>query len=289
MGKVNIKELKQSGFMPQIQKDHFSVRLRIAGGQIKAEQLNKVHDIALKFGQGNIHMTSRQSIEIPFIKLEDVETVKEELSKVGLEPGTGGPKVRTITACQGNAVCSSGLIDSAELAKEFDERYYARELPHKFKLGITGCRNNCLKAEENDLGVKGGMQPSWIEGSCSFCGLCEAVCAVKAIQVQKDNKTLLFSQNDCINCGNCIKTCPTKAWSGKIGYTISFGGLYGKRIAIGKQLIPILFSKEDVHTVVETTLEFFRKYGKSSERFRNTLDRVGWDLFQNDLDEALKQ
>ena len=42
---------------------------------------------------------------------------------------------------------------SLRLAKELDDRYFARELPHKFKFGITGCQNNCLKAEENDVGI----------------------------------------------------------------------------------------------------------------------------------------
>jgi len=38
-------------------------------------------------------------------------------------------RVRTITACQGAVICPSGLINTTELAREFDERYYARELP----------------------------------------------------------------------------------------------------------------------------------------------------------------
>ena len=148
MAQVDYKELKKGGFMRQVQKDHFSLRLRIVGGQIQAEQLLKVYEIAQKYGHGYIHMTSRQSIEIPHIKLGDIETVKKELSGAGLQPGACGPRVRTITACQGSAICTSGLIDTTALAKEFDQKYYARELPHKFKLGITGCRNNCLKAEE---------------------------------------------------------------------------------------------------------------------------------------------
>jgi anaerobic sulfite reductase subunit C len=287
MANVDYKELKKGGFMKQVQKDCFSLRLRVVGGQINAEQLKKVYEIAERYGKSYIHMTSRQSIEIPFIKLEDVETVKRELAGAGLQPGACGPRVRTITACQGCAICPSGLIDTTDIAKEFDRKFYARELPHKFKLGITGCRNNCLKAEENDFGVKGGMLPIWTESNCSFCGLCEAVCPTKAIKVNKNDKSLSFDEKECIYCGKCVKSCPTEAWKGKSGFIVYFGGLFGNRIAIGKQLIPILFTKEELFKVAEATLEFFEEHAKPGERFCNTLDRVGWDLLKKTLEEVL--
>lgn len=289
MTEVNYQELKQGGFMRQVQKDRFSLRLRVVGGQIQAEQLQKVTEIAQKYGQGTVHMTSRQSIEIPFIQLQDVEQVKKELSEVGLQPGACGPRVRTIAACQGEAVCPSGLIETSELAKALDTRYFAKELPHKFKLGITGCCNNCLKAEENDLGVKGGVKPIWQEELCNFCGLCEAVCPTKAIIVQKDGKegagqTVILNETKCTYCGKCVKACPVDAWTGEKGYAISFGGLFGNRIAIGKRLLPLVYSKESLFQVIDTTLAFFEKYGKQSERFRNTLDRVGWEAFEKELE-----
>jgi len=286
MAQVNYKELKKGGFMKQVQKDRFSLRIRLAGGQIEADQLKKVYEIAQRYGQGYVHLTSRQSIEIPFIKLADVDVVKQELAQAGLQPGACGPRVRTITACQGSTICPSGLIDTTELAKEFDQKYGGRELPHKFKLGITGCGNNCLKAEENDLGVKGGVKPNWLDSKCNFCGLCEAVCPTQAIKVQKSDKQLLFKDQECNYCGKCVKACPVEAWEGQSGFIVSFGGLFGKRIAVGKQLLPILFSKDNLHKVVEITLEFFKKHGKQSERFGNTLDRVGWELLKKELQEV---
>jgi len=280
---VDYKELKKGGFMKQVDKDRFSLRLRMVGGQITSEQLAKVNEIAQEYGAGYIHLTARQSIEIPFIRLQDIDTVKEELARAGLQPGACGPRVRTITACQGCTICPSGLINTTELAKEFDERYYARELPHKFKLGITGCRNNWLKAEENDIGVKGGMMPAWEGSQCIYCGLCEAVCPTKAIQVKKAEEKLIFNEQDCIYCGKCVKACPTSAWIGKSGFIVYFGGLFGNRIAIGRQLLPIIFSKEKLHEIIEITLAFFEEYGRPGERFGNTLDRVGWDLLKNRL------
>ena len=112
---------------------------------------------------------------------EDLQKVKDELAKGGVGTGVCGPRVRTITACQGSEICPSGCIDTYSLAKELDARYFGRELPHKFKFGVTGCMNNCLKAEENDVGIKGGMLVSLEESSCIKCGVCEKACRESAI------------------------------------------------------------------------------------------------------------
>jgi anaerobic sulfite reductase subunit C len=287
MAEVNYKELKKGGFMRQIQKETFSLRLRVVGGQIQADHLKKIGEIAEKFGEGYVHLTSRQSVEIPFVRLAAIDEVKNELAAGGLQIGVCGPRVRTITACQGSKICPQGLIDTTELAREIDKRYYAIELPHKFKFGITGCRNNCLKAEENDFGIKGGIKPEWNESACTFCGLCEAICPTAAIKVNKQEKNLNLDERACIYCGKCVKSCPTEAWNGKNGFIVYFGGLFGNRIAIGKQLLPLIYTEADLHKAIEATLDFFQKNAKQGERFRTTLDRIGWASFQSHLETAL--
>lgn len=289
MSKVDYKELKDNCFMRQADKDRFSLRLRIAGGNVETKYLQKVIEIADKYGDGNVHLTSRQCIEITNIKLEDIEAVKEELVKAGLRQGVCGARVRTITACQGASICQSGLIDTKSLAEEFDRLYYAREVPHKFKIGITGCRNNCLKAEENDVGVKGAMKPAWLKEKCTYCGLCETVCHPGAIQVDKANKTLTYDESQCILCGRCVKKCPSQAWEGKSGFIVYFGGLFGNKIQIGEQLLPAVFSTQELHFIIEKTIEFFKEHGKKGERFGILLNRMGWDVFKKFLDETLQQ
>ena len=288
MAQVDYATLKKGGFMRQIQKDKFSLRLRVAGGQIEARQIAKVSEIAEKFGAGYIHMTSRQGIEIPFISIKDIDAVKAELVEVGLQPGACGPRVRTVTACQGAAICPSGLIETSGLARELDTRYFGRELPHKFKIGITGCKNNCLKAEENDLGIKGGIMPEWRKDSCTFCGLCEAVCPSKAILVHKEEQNLSFQEDTCIYCGKCVKSCPIEAWEGKNGYILSFGGMFGNEINRGEQFLPILFETGQLYRVIDTAIEFFQKHGKPGERFAVTIRRIGAEILKKDLEEALK-
>ena len=275
---VDYSTLKKGGFMRQKQKNNFSLRLRVVGGNVTAAQLAKIAEVSEKYGDGHVHLTSRQSIEIPFIKLEQIDEVKDALAEGDVQPGVCGPRVRTITACQGSAICPSGCIDTYELAKELDERYYARELPHKFKFGITGCQNNCLKAEENDLGIKGGMKVSWKEQDCIHCGVCEKVCRVQAISVSDGRITV--DDGKCNFCGRCAKSCPTDAWDTVSGYIVSFGGLFGNSIAKGEPVIPFIDDHDTLMRVCDAAIEFFAANAKPSERFRFTLDRVGHDKFR---------
>ena len=176
--------------MRQKQKNNFSLRLACVGGTLTAENLKKIAEVAEKYGDGYVHLTSRQGVEIPFIKLDDIDDVKDDLAKGGCKPGVCGPRVRTVTACQGNAVCPSGNINSYDIAVKLNERYFGRELPHKFKFGVTGCQNNCLKAEENDVGIKGGIKVAWQEDKCIQCGVCVKACRESAITLENGKITV---------------------------------------------------------------------------------------------------
>lgn len=278
--------LKKGGFMKQKQKDHFSLRLSVVGGQVSTEQLEAITEVANKYGHGYIHLTSRQGIEIPYIKLEDIDEVKDALEKGGAKPGVCGPRVRTITACQGSAVCPNGCIETEELAKELNDRYFGKELPHKFKFGITGCQNNCLKAEENDLGVKGGVKVEWVEKDCISCGVCEKACREGAIQI-KDGK-IEINQYKCNYCGRCAFSCPTDAYKTNPGYLISFGGLFGNKINKGEEIVPFVEDKETLFRICDAALKFFEDNAKPSERFKFTIDRIGRDKLDEVIWKAYK-
>ena len=281
---VDYAALKKGGFMRQKQKNHFSLRLAVVGGNLTAENLATIAEVAEKYGDGHVHLTSRQSVEIPFVKLDDVEEVKAELAKGGCKPGVCGPRVRTITACQGNQICPSGNIDTYDIAKKLDERYYARELPHKFKFGVTGCQNNCLKAEENDVGIKGASKVVWKEDACISCGVCEKACREGAITI-KDGKVLV-EESKCNYCGRCAKACPTDAWEVTSGYLLSFGGLFGNRIHKGEEFLPIITSEETLFRVTDAAIQFFDDNAKPSERFQFTIERVGIEKFKKVIEEA---
>ena len=280
---TDYKELKREGFIPQRQEGLFSLRVKVLGGRLEAEDLNTLADIAENYGRGHVHLTSRQGLEIPFIRLGDIDEVKKALADNNLETAKLAPGLRTMTACQGASVCPSGLTAPQDLVETLDRELDGQGLPHKFKIGVTGCPNNCVKAEENDIGLKGAMIPLWTAPDrCTHCGICQKVCPAAAITVSKDD--LAYDSEKCIHCGRCFNRCPEKCWSGRAGWHLYFGGLFGNVIQLGRRVFPTLTEDADVVAAVGRGLAFFRQHGHKRERFGMTIKRVGWDK----LEEFLK-
>lgn len=282
--KIDYSALKKGGFMRQKQKDFFSLRLAVVGGNLNTDQLRTVTEVADKYGHGYVHFTSRQSVEIPFININNVDEVRNMLLEGGVKPGMCGAGIRTITACQGSEICSSGCIDTYTLAKEIDERYSGRNLPHKFKIGVTGCHNNCLKTEENDLGIKGAYLFDYKPDKCFGCGLCVKACREGALSMV-DGKVVI-DKDKCKNCGRCVKACRAEAWDYQPGYIVSFGGLFGNKIYKGEQIVPIIKDKETLFRVADAAIEFFEENANSGERFRTTLQRLGEEEFRKKIKNA---
>ncbi len=211
MNEGDFKELKKGGMMRQAGAGLFSVRLHVVGGRLATTQLQAIREAADRFARGEVHLTSRQGVEIPNVRQDSLSALKEYLATEGVGVGVCGPTVRTVTSCQGCKVCPSGVIDSPDLAEAVDRELYGTPVPHKFKVGISGCINNCMKAEENDAGIKGWIDPRWTDSSCTFCGVCSAVCPTKAITIREGDRALVIDRSPCIGCGDCIATCPSGA------------------------------------------------------------------------------
>jgi dissimilatory sulfite reductase (desulfoviridin) alpha/beta subunit len=278
---VDYKALKGDGILPQRQRGRFSVRLGVVGGRLSSPQLRAIADAAEAFGRGYAHLTSRQGVEIPFVGLKGIGGLKGLLAPAGLGTAAAGAAVRTVTACQGSKVCQKGNIDTYGLAKAFSERYRGRALPHKFKIGVTGCPNNCLKAEENDLGVKGGLAPSLERAGCVGCGACAKACPEGAI-VPRGGKVAL-KRGACAQCGRCVRACPTGALSGEPGHILYFGGCFGNRLSVGKRLFPLVRKRSTVLRLADKALGFFEANGRPKERLWAVIARVGWGPFREAL------
>ena len=281
MDEAAYKELKKGGMMRQAEAGLFSVRLHVAGGRLGTRQLQAIREAADRFGRGEAHLTSRQGVEIPFVRQDALAALKEFLAPSGVGIGVCGPTVRTVTACQGCEVCPSGVIDSPELAGTVDREFYGKPVPHKFKIGISGCVNNCMKAEENDVGIKGWIDPRWERAACTFCGVCRAVCPTKAITTSGDGGSLIVDPSLCIGCGDCIASCPAGSMREENrGYRLFAGGKFGRRPFLGKRILGVLATKEEALSAVAAVLDFFREHGKTRERFGDTLQRTGYPALE---------
>ena len=284
---VDYATLKRGGFMRQKQKNRFSLRLHVVGGALSADDMRAIGDIADRYGNGQLHLTARQGVEIPFVRLEDVEEIRAELAKVGLRPGVCGPRARTVTACQGNKVCPSGNIDTQDIARKLDERYYGVELPHKFKFGCTGCHNNCLKAEENDVGVKGSCRVKWLEEPCISCGICATACREGCLVLTDEGKVEI-DYDRCTSCGRCQRVCPTGAWETSEAFTLTFGGQFGSELIKGQECLPPIDDEETLFRVTDAAIGYFRDHADKGERFGKMLRRLGREDFEKTVEEAYR-
>ncbi len=157
---IDYDALKKRGFLRQKQDGLFVLRAKMPYGVFKKEHLKKLADISEKYAQGFVHTTTRQGIEIPFIRYEDIPHVELELKASGVETGTSGPRLRTTTCCPGNNWCKSGLIDTFSLYDRIEKETGIRcglDLPHKFKIAISGCPNSCSRPQQSEIGIHGSV------------------------------------------------------------------------------------------------------------------------------------
>ena len=169
--------------------------------------------------------------------------------------------------------------------------YHNVVLPHKFKLAVGGCPNNCVKPDLNDLGIIGQRLPETDLAKCRGCKTCQIVktCPVGAASVV-DGK-LLIDEEKCNHCGRCVTKCPFHAVDeSTYGYKIYIGGRWGKRVAHGQKLDKVFLDEEEVLSVLEKAILLFREQGKTGERFADTINRLGFENVQAQLmwDEILK-
>ena len=220
------KELKALGFLLQNDKEHFAVRLLSKAGNFTVQELRDIAMLAEKYGRGYVGETTRLQVEIPWIKDEDVEKFMEEAKSLGLRHGGTGQKIRPLVACKGT-VCLHGNIDTQGICREFEEKYFGTDTPHKCKIGVVGCANNCAKANINDIGILGRTIPEFNLDKCVGCGLCVKSCRQKALQVV--DKKVVHNKDLCVNCGGCVRACNLNAAVAKEkGAEIFVGGRFGR-------------------------------------------------------------
>ena len=273
--KYDAAKLKASGMMKQKEEGLFSVRLRVLAGRLNAEHMHALAELAERYGRGHIHLTTRQGVEIPHVDYDDLEALQKELAQVGIAVGGTGPRVRTITACQGGS-CRYGQIDPQDLAVKIHNRVNDFEgLPHKFKITVSGCPNSCTKPSENDLGVMGVARKRLDEDLCTACGQCVKACPVKGVLELIDGRLVVDNQA-CIACGRCIKACPTQAWE-SLGsaYAVFVGGKMGRQPRPADRLALEPSDEETLLRLIEAVMQWYADHGETRERFGTTIDRVG--------------
>ncbi len=279
---LDLNALKAGGVIKQRQEDFFLVRLKVTLGELTSDQLAAIGDIAREYGRGKIHITTRQGIEIPWVRFADVEAVTARLAAIGIPLGACGPRVRVVVSCQGESVCPHGLGDTHSLALALDRRFYGQRGPHKLKMGVTGCPNACAKPQEHDIGFMAVAQTVLsAEEECIACGLCARVCRAKAIELV-DGKPV-FDHSRCYRDGECINACPTGALSAaRTGWNVFLGGKWGREPQLGQPFQEFL-TEEVAVELVDAVIDAWKRLAQPRERLGSLINRIGIDAFRQEL------
>jgi sulfite reductase (NADPH) hemoprotein beta-component len=133
------------------------LRIKIPQGVLSRTQLDALADVAERYSRGFGHITTRQNVQLHFVKLHDVEPAMRRLAEAGLTTREAcGNSVRNITACPYSGVASDEIFDVTPYAEALT-RYLLRhplsaKLPRKFKIAFEGCPGDHIALAINDIG-----------------------------------------------------------------------------------------------------------------------------------------
>ena len=169
----------------------FMLRMRIPGGVFTSEQAQAIGEISNEFGRGQADITSRMNIQLRWITIADAPRVLQRLAAAGLNSQQSGmDNVRNVVSCPLSGLTDDELIDTRELATRMQQAIVGGKrfsnLPRKFNLSVTGCREDCAHAQTHDLsfvpavrdgligfnvlvgGALGGMHPEYARSLDAF-------------------------------------------------------------------------------------------------------------------------
>lgn len=176
-----VERLKWVGIYPQRHGgDAFMMRVKVPAGRLTAAQARRIGEVADRYAVGPddhplwgnrfCDLTTRQDVQMHWIRIGDVPMIWDLLDEVGITTVQAcGDSARNILSCPVSGVDRYEVIDASVTARAISEfftgnREYAN-LPRKFKLSVTGCREDCAQAEINDIGMWPARSP---EGEVGF-------------------------------------------------------------------------------------------------------------------------
>jgi sulfite reductase (ferredoxin) len=144
---------------------YFMLRIRLANGFVTSSQLRTIADLSERYARGLADITVRQNIQLHWITIEDLPDVLQALFDAGLTSrSTCGDVTRNITGCPLAGLDAHELCDASSLVFQADQMLAGAEefynLPRKYKISISGCRDWCSYPEINDLAFSAAVRES---------------------------------------------------------------------------------------------------------------------------------
>jgi anaerobic sulfite reductase subunit C len=292
---INTKALKKNAFRVTKHRGMTALRVRVPGGHLPVQHFATIQKIADEYGNGTVHITTRQGFEIPGIDMKHMKEVNKLIEPVikGLEinqidSNTGYPAsgTRNVASCVGNNVCQFANYNTTELAQRIEKAIFPND--YHVKVAVTGCPNDCIKARMQDFGVLGMTEPQYDFYRCIGCQACVTNCKKRATGALKfENFKVVRDHEKCIGCGECVGKCPTGAWtrSEEKYYKLIIMGRTGKKNPrIAKDFIKWI-DEDSIIKIILNTYDYIHEHidkdapgGK--EHIGYIVDRTGFQEFK---------
>lgn len=258
-----------------------TVRLRCPAGLLTPEQLEGLGRIARDAGIESVHLTTRQTLELPGINPVSISPLLKALEENGTPLGAERNEVVNVVACPGTASCRLAAIETHQLARELDRRFFGVELPVKMRIGISACPNMCAGESLCEIGITGIRHPLRNPVRCTGCGTCANTCREGAIVMV--NGELSLDETRCVSCGMCIDRCPFDVLSDEgAAYRVTVGGRRGRHPAVGRELLTVR-TPDQVVAVVGAVLDRCYRRAYMERHFADQLDIMDLDQLRAEL------
>lgn len=293
---VNTKKVIKNAYRVTKVRGKAALRIRVPGGHMETGLFELIHRIAQQYGDGTAHITTRQGFELPGIDFDKIPEINRmirplleslQLPVEVTDAGYPAAGTRNICACIGNRVCPFGNDDTTGFAQELERAVYPNDL--HFKIAVTGCPNDCIKAVMNDFGIICTVEPVYHESRCISCRACVDHCA-KAVTHALSVKdfSVVRDPDACIGCGECIRKCPTEAMtrSKTKSYRLVIMGRTGKKNPRLARTFIKWADKESLMRIIRNAYDFVSRHidrTQEKEHVGYIVDRVGYRTFKEEV------
>ena len=174
IGEDDKERLKWVGvFMRRPTPGHAMMRIRTPNGVVTSSQVRLLAQLTRESGRSIADLTTRQQLQLRWITVERVPDIMARLEAAGLSSlQTGMDNIRGIVGCPATGLAPHELIDTAPIAREFGRIFLGNKeftnLPRKFNVTITGCREHCTGGETQDISMTPAMSGPDGEESAGF-------------------------------------------------------------------------------------------------------------------------
>lgn len=292
---INTSALKKNAFRVTKERGKTAIRIRVPGGHMPAKYFSILQNIAEKYGNGSVHITTRQGFEIPGIDMKYIPDINEiiqpvisglEINQIDLNSGYSASGTRNVSACIGNRVCPFANYDTTSFAKRIEKAIFPND--YHVKIALTGCPNDCIKARMHDFGIIGMTEPQYDSYRCIGCEACVKNCKKRVTEALSfKNYKVVRDEKRCLGCGECVGKCPTGAWtrSSEKYFKLAIMGRTGKKNPrLGQDFIKWV-DEESIIKIILNTYDYIHEYidknapgGK--EHIGYIVDRTGYQEFK---------